>query len=440
MKQQRFPLAILSILIVASLFLSSCGGAAPAATSAATEAAATEPAATEAPAGEPVEISFWHTYNTDSPEVETLETVLIPAFEAEHPDIKVTSVQVPWNDFLTKLTSALAAGTAPDLIRSDIIWVPELAEMGAFIALDEAMPDFADYSALVFPGPLSTNFWEGHYYGLPLDTNTKVWMYNDAMYSAAGIDGAPATLAELEVDCQALKVTSPDAYLFAADGTFSWVTLPWVWSFGGSVTDDAVTTATGYLNSPETVAAYEYLLKLYDEGCIAPVIMGDGIDVWAGFGTGVYASFDQGPWAYSIEAGQYPDFRFKTALFPAGPGGSINVVGGEDINLLTQSQHPAEAMEFIRYLLSADYQLKMLEVGQIPARSDLSDTDAVKGDPNLAIFFEQLKTSKARTAHPAWSQMDTIITDAGQFILRHEKTPQQALDDAAAEIDALLAP
>ncbi len=195
MKKQRLPLVILSFLIVMSLFLASCAApATPTAAPAATGVAATEPAATEAPAGEPVEITFWHTFNTDSPEVQTLDNILIPAFEAAHPNIKVSAIQVPWADFLKKLTSALAAGTAPDLIRSDIVWVPELAEMGAFVALDEAMPDFADYKAQVFPGPLSTNLWQGHYYGLPLDTNTKVWVYNDAMYSAAGIDGAPATL------------------------------------------------------------------------------------------------------------------------------------------------------------------------------------------------------------------------------------------------------
>jgi multiple sugar transport system substrate-binding protein len=219
---------------------------------------------------------------------------------------------------------------------------------------------------------------------------------------------------------------------------YPWVTLPWVWSFGGSITDDAISTATGYLNGPDTVAAYTYILKLYEEGCIAPVIMGDGVDTFTGFATGVYAAMDNGPWSYSILNGQFPDFTFKTARFPAGKAGSIDVVGGEDINLLTQSKHPDEAMEFIRYLLSKDYQLKMMEVGQIPVRSDLIDTDEVKNHPYLGIFLQQLETSQARTAHPAWSQMDTIITDAGQYILRKEKTPQQALDDAAAQIDELL--
>jgi len=49
-----------------------------------------------------------------------------------------------------------------------------------------------------------------------------------------------------------------------------------------------------------------------------------------------------------------------------------------------------------------------------------------------------LQTAKARTPNPAWTKMDEIITNAGQSILREEKTVQQALDDAAVEIDGLL--
>jgi ABC-type glycerol-3-phosphate transport system substrate-binding protein len=35
--------------------------------------------------------------------------------------------------------------------------------------------------------------------------------------------------------------------------------------------------------------------------------------------------------------------------------------------------------------------------------------------------------------------MEDVLTDASQLILRGEATPQEALDEAAAEIDALLA-
>ncbi|MEA4906957.1 MAG: extracellular solute-binding protein [Chloroflexi bacterium] len=436
--------ALFALGMIAVLALSACAPAAtptpaPEGSGAGTQEDA--PGEAAAPASDAVvEITFWHTYNEEGAENDMLVKTLIPIFEEAHPDIKVNAVSVPYDNFREKLLAAISANTAPDLIRTDIIWVPELAEVGALAALDEVMPDFEDYRSNVFEGPLSTNFWKDHYYGLPLDTNTKVWLYNDALYQEAGLDGPPATLAELETACQAIQEVNPEASLFAADGMYSWVTLPWVWSFGGDITDEGITTASGYINSPKAVAAYEYLLQLYDEGCIAPVIMGDGVDPYAGFAAGTYASMDNGPWAYSILNGQYPDFEFSAALFPAGEAGSIEIVGGEDINLTQQSQHPQEAMEFIRYLLSQDYQLKMMEVGQMPVRADLADSDAVKNHPFLGTFFEQIATSKARTAHPSWNQMDTILTDAGQYIFRGEKTPQQALDDAAAQIDELLQP
>ena len=59
--------------------------------------------------------------------------------------------------------------------------MPEFADQGVLLALDEEMPDFAGAStATMYPGPLSTNKWGDHHYGLPLDTNTRVLFYNTA--------------------------------------------------------------------------------------------------------------------------------------------------------------------------------------------------------------------------------------------------------------------
>ena len=48
------------------------------------------------------------------------------------------------------------------------------------------MPDFEELAAAVFPGPLSTNVYDGHTYGLPLDTNTRVFMWNPHSTSRPG--------------------------------------------------------------------------------------------------------------------------------------------------------------------------------------------------------------------------------------------------------------
>ncbi len=397
------------------------------------------PSASQTPESESIiTITFWHTYNETSPENEMLVGTLIPMFESEHPNIKIQSLSVPYEDFRRKLITSISGGVAPDLIRSDIIWVPELADMGALEMLDEVMPDFADYQSIVFSGPLSTNLWNGHYYGLPLDTNTKVWLYNKEMYDAAGIQAPPKEISEILDDCDAIKKTNPEAYFFATDGTFAWTVLPWIWSMGGDILDPSMTTASGYLNGTKTVAAYELWLKMYEDGCMSPLVLGSGVDVWTGFAQNMYASLDNGPWTYPIIQSQFPDKQIDPSLFPSGEAGSINVVGGEDINLLTQSQHKEEAIEFIRFLLSPEYQLKMAEVGQIPVLMDAANSDFMKNHDYYPVFMEQLKIARARPAHPKWTQMDQIITEAGQLILRKEMTPQQALDEAAAKIDALL--
>ncbi len=388
---------------------------------------------------ETVTIKFWHTYNETSPENQMLAETLIPMFEAEHPNIKVESVPFPYGEFRQTMLTSLAGGEGPDLARLDIIWSPEFAKLGVLSALDETMPDFAELSARVFPGPLSTNGYDGHYWGLPLDTNTRIFMYNQTLFDDAGITEPPATIDDLKALCDPIKALGDDKYLFSDGGTYGWAVLPWIWSFGGDITDPEITTATGYLNSEKTVAAYEFLAEMVQNGCFSPSFLGGGMDTGTGYFTDVFASMLDGPWMYPIAEAQYPDFQIKATLMPAGEGGSISVVGGENIVLFSGSQHPEEAMEFLRFTQSDEYQLKMSEVGQLTVIPALLDNEYFQNHPYYGTFLKQLETAKARTPNPAWSDMEEILTDAGQLILRGEVSAQEALDSAAEEIDALLA-
>lgn len=417
------------IVVIASLLMTILAGCAVAAPPAPTAGSTAPESAT---------IVFWHAYNEVSAENDMLTKTLIPMFEAANPNIKVETLSVPYDQFRQKLLTSMAGGVAPDLVRADIIWVPELADIGALAALDVVMPDFQQYSDAVFPGPLSTNFYNDHYYGLPLDTNTRVWYWNKELYEAAGIDGAPQTMDDVTAQCAAIKALGEDKYVFADGGTYAWAVLPWIWTFGGDITDAAITQASGYLNGPDSVAAFDYLLKMYKDGCLAPSILGSGVDAGTGYAQDAYANYLDGPWMYPIYASQFPDKQLHAALMPAGKGGSISVVGGEDIVMMQQSKNMDAAMEFLRFTQSDDYQLKMAETGQLMVISRLLESDYIKNHPYYGVFLEQLQTAKARTPNPAWTKMDEIITNAGQSILREEKTVQQALDDAAVEIDGLL--
>jgi multiple sugar transport system substrate-binding protein len=384
------------------------------------------------PAG-PVTITFWHGYN--ELETETLDEVVIPAFEAAHPNIKVEALNVPYDQFRRKLLTAIAGGTAPDLIRSDIIWFPEFADMGALAKLDEVMPDFQDYADAVFPGPLSTNYHNGHYYGLPLDTNTRVMVYNKQMFADAGIDAPPATMDEFLAACEKIKALGEDKYCFADGGTYAWAVNPWIWSFGGAVTDPDITMATGYLDGSESQAAYEYLKNLVDEGYMHPGILGGGVDTWGGFGNNEIAMILEGPWFPPFYSGEA---EYGFALMPAGDAGSISVVGGEDIVMFQQSDHKEAAAEFIRFMLSEETQLSMAEVGQMPVIAAILETEEMQNHEFFGIFLEQLETAKARTPHPNWSKIEETYTLAGGIFLRGEASFEESLGEAAATIDGLL--
>jgi multiple sugar transport system substrate-binding protein len=393
---------------------------------------------TQAPTG-PVTIQFWHTFNVDV-ETKFLEEVLIPAFEAAHPDIKVEQVQVPYDQFRRKLLTAMAGGTAPDLIRADIIWVPEFADMGALAALDEVMPDFETYKEAVFPGPLSTNYYNGHYYGLPLDTNTRVLVYNEDMFAAAGIEAPPATMDEFLAACEKIKALGDDKYCFADGGAYAWAVNPWIWSFGGDVTDPEITKASDYLNGAGSQAAYEFLKNLIDQGYMHPGILGGGVDAWGGFASDQIAMLLEGPWFPPLFGSQFPDKGYGLAMMPAGSGGSISVVGGEDIVMFTQSQHKEAAAEFIRFMLSQETQLQLATVGQMPVLTSTSDTPEIQDHDFFGIFLQQLETAKARTPHPNWPKIEETYTNAGAAYLAGEMTFEEALGTAAQTIDGLLAP
>lgn len=382
-------------------------------------------------------VSFWNGYGAEGDEITTFREVVLPAFNALYPNVTVETQEIPDEDLRQKLVTGLAGGVLPDVLRMDIVWVPEFADQGALLALDQEMTDFADLAAGVFPGPLSTNRWGDHYYGLPLDTNTRILFMNTALLGEAGITTAPATVEEFETLLGTVASTMGEGvYGYAEGGTGGWNVLPWIWTFGGAITDEDLTTASGYLNGEGTVAAVTRLKGWLDKGYLSPSILGGGTGTSDQFGNGQAATILEGPWMPSIFKNQFPDLTFDYAPVPAGPGGSSSVVGGEDIVVFESTQNREAALAFVRFMVSEEAQLAMGKVGQMPVLSGLV------GHPDLPDYFptfmEQLATANARTPSPAWPGIDEAIANAVLLALRGDADVQAALDQAAATVDGLL--
>jgi multiple sugar transport system substrate-binding protein len=236
--------------------------------------------------------------------------------------------------------------------------------------------------------------------------------------------------------CKLTKGT--DQYGYAMGGTYFWAIAPLFYAQGGKITDDAVTTADGYVNSDTSVAAFQTVVDLYNKNCLSPSLLGGGVGTADGHATGLYSMIIDGPWMVDIYKSGYPDFPVSFAPIPDGADGTTSsVVGGEDVVMFAGTPNQDAAIKWMQFLVSEDTQKAMAQVGQIPVLNSLVGNADLP--PYFQVFMEQLQTAQARTPTPKWSDIDNSLNNAFQYMLRGEKTAKQALDDAAVEIDTLLA-
>jgi multiple sugar transport system substrate-binding protein len=400
--------------------------ATPAPSTAATPAPT--PAGPDCAGGKQATITFWHTYNTDGPETKQLDDVVIPAFERYCPNITVKAVVQPYNGLHDQLVTAVAGGGMPDLMRMDIIWTPEFAKLGALAEVD-GLSGFDNIKGNVFAGPLATNAYKGKYYGVPLDTNTTTLIYNPKIIATP-----PTTTDELKTAAIAAKGNNKWGLGLGGDG--SWNLFPLIWTLGGSITNDDYTKASGYLDSDKTVAALQWIIDLYKAGGAGPSLVGGKPDSWGGFSGSNYGMVMDGPWFFPAVGSA---MGAKPAPMPTGPGGSISVIGGENLVIFKSSTNQDADWAFAKFMLSDEAQMDMAAVGQMPVTNSASSSTAMTSVDYYGPYIQQLKTAKPRPVTAAWTQMDKILTDAFDSAMRGKKTAAQALHDAAAQIDPLLA-
>jgi multiple sugar transport system substrate-binding protein len=75
--------------------------------------------------------------------------------------------------------------------------------------------------------------------------------------------------------------------------------------------------------------------------------------------------------------------------------------------------------------------------GDLPAVQTGWDDPAVKTDPNLAMFGEQLKDTKAQPVSATWSELSSAINDTLEKMTTGTMTPQAAADEMQQEATSI---
>ncbi|MET8149965.1 extracellular solute-binding protein [Actinoplanes sp. NPDC049668] len=357
---------------------------------------------------------------------------LIKKFNVTYPNVKIDYQSVPFADAQNKFKTAAAAKSgAPDILRAEVAWVPELASLGYLYNLDgsELLKDESDF----LPTPVSSNKFGGKTYGVPQVTDSLALMYNKKMFEAAGITAAPKTWAEVKTAAAAIKSKTGKQGLYINSGGY--FMLPFIYGEGGDVVDAAAKKIT--VNSPQAVAGVKIAQDLVKDGSAVKPPANDAYgNMMTLFKEQKVAMIINGPWEVNNVKGA-PSFggleNLGVAPVPAGSVKAGGPVGGHNYTIWSgmPQEKVAAAVAFIKFMASAESQAFLAEkVGLLPTRTSAYDLPAVKSNATVAAFKPVLEAAVARP----W------IPEGGQFFGPMDKMAVETLvqgKDAQASLDSV---
>lgn len=387
----------------------------------------------QVPKEEKQEIVVWHTYGEE--ETSVFENKIIPLFEKQHPMIDVKPVRQAYNEQLkSALIARASAKKAPDVVRMDIVWTPRFAQLN----LLRPVSDFDDFNQIkksLLKEPLESNYYNGKYYGLPLNTNIKVAIYNKSLLHKAGYTEPPDTIDEL------LHIINKNKYVFSMGGYTAWEGLPFFYALGGTLMDDSYTTATGYLNSPNSIHAVEKMFELYKFSNFTGGKLTIGTNRWQEIINGNSFMIDEGPWFYSSQSPEHVEKIINqtvAAPFPV-TNGKGSVLGGENLVITKGAKNPAAAWLFVKWMVSKEPQQLMLKTGLIPTNKDIERKTVIKDYPYYEAYINGLEHAFLRPPVAEWDKVEQVYTKYFRLMLSERMGIVEGLTMAAKEIDQLLA-
>jgi len=317
---------------------------------------------------------------------------IVNRFNESHPTIQVTMDVQPWDSIGQTLPSAWGTGSGPDIATPnfDPGIVYRYVDDGLVLSLDELLgTSETQLDPAVVPQFVLDAFTvDGEMYAAPANVATLQLYYNLDLFEAAGLAGPPATSGELAE--YATQLTGGDIYgisLADHETIQMWPLL--IWMNGGDVMSSATCAA---LDSAETVEALTTWSQLVVDNGVSPVGQ-TGAESDTLFAAGQAAMQMNGPWAAPgyAEAG----VNFAVAPIPAGADGQVTLASTVPLMISANTEHPAEAQEFLAWWNSAEAQRQFaLDAGFPPSRTDLADDPEIQSNAVVAQFASALPDAR----------------------------------------------
>lgn len=368
---------------------------------------------------------------------------LVPAFEREHPGVRVIVQQIPWSAAHEKLLTAHVGRATPDVSQLGNTWVPEFAALRAIEPLEGSAAAGAIRPETFFGGIWDTNVIDGRAYGVPWYVDTRVLFYRRDLLRQAGYDHMPQDWAGWREAMRAVKkVVGPDRYaIFLPLNEWN---PPVIFGLqaGSRLLADGDTRAA--FGDSAFRRGFDFYLGLFREGLAPPVTGNEIANAYQEFARGYVTMWITGPWNLGEFRRRLPPEQqdaWATAPMP-GPTGAasgVSLAGGSSLVVFRGSKHQAEAWAFVEYLSRPEVQLEFWRLtGDLPGRVEAWRDSALTADPNVRAFGTQLERVVAMPKVPECEQIAIRLQDWVERTVRGSVPPDAALAGLSAEVDRML--
>src|SRR5438045_4628965 len=298
MKSRKAPLSVIGILM--ALVAAACGGT----------------TSSNNPSTQTGTLTVW-LMNGSAPQ--SVVGGVNADFKAKYPNVTVNVELQQWGDIGTKLDTAFAGSTPPDVVELGNTLVAKYAAAGALGDISGKKSSF-DNSGTWLQSLTDSCTVGGKLYCVPYYAGSRAIIYRKDFFASANVQ-VPTSIDELATAGQKLMTAHSSDPNFSAlyfPGKYWYAALPFVWDFGGDIATQSGGKWQGSLNSDSSQQGLTKLQSLVSSLSRADKT-GDEAKQDAAFAQGHIAMIIANGWEVGVitdpKAG-HPALKDKLGAFP----------------------------------------------------------------------------------------------------------------------------
>jgi multiple sugar transport system substrate-binding protein len=386
----------------------------------------------------------------------SIEQQYVSRFSERRPEVTV-SLEAVTNqaEYRDRILTSIAAGAPPDVFLLDNIDIPAFAARDVLLDLSPYLRkiglDTADFDRRV----REIFTLDGKLLALPKGFTPMVVVYNRRLFREAGVaepradwtwDDFTRAARRLTQDRDGDGITDQFGAFFDRR-VFLWIS--WIWSGGGDVLCPDGKRATGCLDSPATSRALRWYLDWVERDSIAPRVftlrrsLGDQFRL---FNSGRVAMLTTGHFWVPIFRPHVEQGRIEIGFAPIPHReGSVpsTVIYASGWAVPRNAPRPRLAVELAGFMADTLAQRTRGELGlEIPGIRSIAEQMNQRDTTGWeAVFHRALASGRvpwgARVR--GWREIENRLPDVIDQVLLNGRDLDEALADAARDIDAILA-